>query len=150
LTRFDLSSATDIELESRSVKKRGPNVAFAMVEAPHPRFSKRSTLPYLDSTVLQRLKPRPCKWNGCDAMLASEWHLEKHLQLREHAREGLLDDVSVSGTGQLGAKHSLINDTLRTAQLPTCLEMFVGVVHRTVFRERTRVEEPYLRVSRRQ
>jgi hypothetical protein len=91
-------TAADIE-SLRLAKKRRLNVKFAEVEAPPRRFIKTSSLAYLDRTVLQRAKPKPCKWNNCDAMLASEWHLEKHIAVRKHVKEGLKDDVSLEVYG---------------------------------------------------
>jgi hypothetical protein len=92
-------TAADIDTEPRLAKKRRLNVNFAEVEAPPRRFIKTSSLAYLDRTVLQRAKPKPCKWNNCDAMLASEWHLEKHIAVRKHVKEGLKDDVSLEVYG---------------------------------------------------
>jgi len=42
-----------------------------------------------ESTILNRTSEQECGWKGCDAVLASEWHLKRHVELRRHAAQGM-------------------------------------------------------------
>jgi hypothetical protein len=42
-----------------------------------------------ESTILKRTSEQECGWKGCDAVLASEWHLKRHVELRRHAAQGI-------------------------------------------------------------
>lgn len=59
---------------------RGPNDG--ELQEPH-----RSAL--AEETILKRLCEHECGWKGCDSVLASEWHLRRHLDFRRHAAQGV-------------------------------------------------------------
>jgi hypothetical protein len=59
---------------------RGPNDG--ELQEPH-----RSAL--AEETILKRLCEHECGWKGCDSVLASEWHLRRHIDLRRHAAQGV-------------------------------------------------------------
>jgi hypothetical protein len=42
-----------------------------------------------EETILKRSCERECGWKGCDATLASEWHLARHVAFRQHAAQGV-------------------------------------------------------------
>jgi predicted deacetylase len=44
------------------------------------RFNMTCSSKLLSRTLLKRCSLRKCRWNGCDAELASEWHLERHFE----------------------------------------------------------------------
>lgn len=44
------------------------------------RFNKTCSSKVLSRTLLKRCNLRQCRWNGCDAELASEWHLQRHFE----------------------------------------------------------------------
>jgi hypothetical protein len=44
------------------------------------RFNKTCSSKVLSRTLLKRGNLRQCRWNGCDAELASEWHLQHHFE----------------------------------------------------------------------
>jgi len=64
----------------RFVAAKGPNEA--ELEEPF-----RSAL--AEETILKRTCEHECGWKGCDAVLASEWHLRRHVDLRRHAEQGV-------------------------------------------------------------
>ena len=39
-------------------------------------------------TITKRANQHECRWKGCAAQMASEWHLVRHCELREHAAQG--------------------------------------------------------------
>jgi hypothetical protein len=49
------------------------------------------------ATVLKRTASRPCGWKGCDAVMASEWHLKRHVDLRQHALQGRFANAGSPG-----------------------------------------------------
>jgi hypothetical protein len=80
---------------------RGSHARTAKPQAPEPivsRFITRGVENELDeryrdvlseSTILKRTSEQECGWKGCDAVLASEWHLKRHVDLRRHAAQGI-------------------------------------------------------------
>lgn len=42
-----------------------------------------------ESTILKRTSEQECGWKGCDAVLASEWQLQRHVESRRHAAQGI-------------------------------------------------------------
>ncbi len=39
-------------------------------------------------SLLRRAVEHPCGWKGCDAVLASEEQLDRHVRVRKHALQG--------------------------------------------------------------
>ena len=42
-----------------------------------------------EATILKRTSEQECGWKGCNAVLASEWHLKRHVESRRHAAQGI-------------------------------------------------------------
>lgn len=80
---------------------RGSHARTAKPQAPDPivfRFATRGVETELEeryrdvlseSTIMKRTSEQECGWKGCDAVLASEWHLKRHVELRRHAAQGI-------------------------------------------------------------
>jgi hypothetical protein len=80
---------------------RGSHARTAKPQAPEvivSRFTTRGVETELEeryrdilseATILKRTSEQECGWKGCDAVLASEWHLKRHLELRRHAAQGV-------------------------------------------------------------
>jgi hypothetical protein len=80
---------------------RGSHARTAKPQAPETivsRFTTRGVETELEeryrdilseSTILKRTSEQECGWKGCDAVLASEWHLKRHVELRRHAAQGI-------------------------------------------------------------
>ncbi|KAL7424384.1 hypothetical protein Q5752_000066 [Cryptotrichosporon argae] len=89
LTGADYPTGKSLTLEDRVAKAREP-------EAVPDRFFKRAgpglTEPFRsilsEESLLRRAISRLCEWDDCDSDLASEWHLAKHIEKREHALAG--------------------------------------------------------------
>lgn len=41
-----------------------------------------------EATILKRAVLHECRWKGCDSLLASEWHLRRHFELKRHSEQG--------------------------------------------------------------
>ncbi len=83
---------SDFSPTSSRILKR-PRVNYAQLDVPIPRFNKSSNVPGLNRDMLKRVILHPCKWGTCSALLASEWHLVKHMEVRKHVDEGILKEV---------------------------------------------------------
>ena len=80
---------------------RGSQARTAKPQAPEPivsRFVARGVETELEeryrnvlseASILKRTSEHECGWMGCDAVLASEWHLKRHVELRRHAAQGI-------------------------------------------------------------
>lgn len=80
---------------------RGSHARLARPQAPEvivSRFVTRGVETELEeryrdilseSTILKRTSEQECGWKGCDAVLASEWHLKRHVESRRHAAQGM-------------------------------------------------------------
>jgi hypothetical protein len=69
-----------------------------------------------ESTILKRTSEQECGWKGCDAVLASEWHLKRHVELRRHAAQGIFKAGVCSPVLKDDLKHFV--DSRYTAKRP--------------------------------
>lgn len=72
-------------------------IRIGVSDAPLERFNKTSALPELNRDIIKRAVPSFCRWGNCDARLASEWHLAKHVELRKHIEDGKVEEVNTGG-----------------------------------------------------
>ena len=53
-----------------------------------PALSERFRSVLDPETITKRANGHECRWKGCAAQMASEWHLRRHIELRAHAAQG--------------------------------------------------------------
>jgi hypothetical protein len=81
-----------IEIPVKKVSKPRPEPRPCSPSPPRPfnfwslefaldRFNKTCSSKVLSPTLLKRCNIRQCRWNGCNAELALEWHLQRHFDM---------------------------------------------------------------------
>ncbi|EIW68743.1 hypothetical protein TREMEDRAFT_63204 [Tremella mesenterica DSM 1558] len=74
---------------SRWARPRSPEpIPKRFVHRPGPNLLEPYRSLLTEDTLPRRAIAHECGWKGCDAVLASEWHLQRHVDLRQHALQG--------------------------------------------------------------
>ena len=74
---------------ARSARPRDPEPRTArFLLRPGPELIEPFKSILSEETLLKRAHETPCGWKGCDSVLASETLLEKHVESRDHLKQG--------------------------------------------------------------
>lgn len=73
----------------RTARPRDPEaVPFRFFSRPGPALVEPFKSVLQEDSLLRRAVDSPCGWKGCDAVLASEEILSRHVRARRHALQG--------------------------------------------------------------
>jgi hypothetical protein len=77
--------------QARSARPQAPEVIVSrfVTRGIETELEERYRPILSESTILKRTSEHECGWKGCDAVLASEWHLKRHVETRRHAAQGI-------------------------------------------------------------
>jgi len=73
----------------RFVRPRDPeDIPQRFLNRPGPSIIEPFKSILEKEAMVKRSSESRCEWKGCDSVLASEWHLAKHVEMRRHALQG--------------------------------------------------------------
>jgi hypothetical protein len=77
--------------QARTARPQAPEIVPArfVTRGIEPELEERYRPVLSEETILKRTNEQECGWKGCDAVLASEWHLKRHVDLRRHAAQAI-------------------------------------------------------------
>ena len=79
----------DLPASARSARPREPeSIPERFLARPGPAIIEPWASVLQESTLPKRTNLHRCGWKGCDADLASEWHLLRHVEKRRHTAQG--------------------------------------------------------------